>query len=96
MLPKKGLYIVLFTFFGILVSMMFHGLIEIVVIFFLTRDFSRYGLGLTWDTWFIIHRAVALLLFTFGSFGGYWQGRHWWSVLYDSSGNRRRSSSPRK
>ncbi len=92
MLPKKALYIVLFTFLGILVSLMFHGLIEIVSIFFLAKDFSRYGLGLTWDMWFTIHRLTALILFLLGFFGGYWQGRHWWGVLYDGSGNRRPGS----
>ena len=87
---KKVIYLFSFIFLGALVSMLIHAAIEIPVIYLLLDDFERYGLGLTWDQWYRIHYIGALVLFFAGLALGYWQGVHWWNVLYDEKGNRKR------
>lgn len=79
---KRTIYIALFTLLGIIVSFLVHAGIEIPVLFLLVKDFDRYGLGFTWDQWYIIHHVGAALLFLLGMVGGFWQGRYWWEIIY--------------
>lgn len=81
-MSKRTIYIALFTVLGIMVSFLIHAGIEIPVIFLLVKDFDRYGLGLTWDQWYMIHHIGAILLFILGVVGGFFQGKYWWEVIY--------------
>ena len=80
----------LFIVLGALTSMLLHAVIEIPVIYLLLDDFERYGLGLTWGQWYRIHGIGAFILLFIGVILGYWQGVHWWNVLYDKKGNRKK------
>lgn len=86
---KKIVYLFSFVVLGILVSTLLHAAIEIPVIYLLLDDFERYGLGLTWEQWYRVHGIGAAVLLVVGMGLGYWQGVHWWNVLYDEKGNRR-------
>ena len=79
---KRSVYIVAFTVLGILLSFLVHAILEMAVISILVRDFNKYGLGLTWDQWMLIHKVFAIVLTVLGSYFGYWQGKHWWKVIY--------------
>lgn len=79
---KKILYISLFIILGILVSFLTHAIIEIVGINMLVYDFSKYGLGLTWQDWIRIHNILAVFLFLSGVVFGGWQGFVWWKRIY--------------
>jgi len=79
---KHFIYIGAFVVLGILLQQLVHALIELVVIRLLIADFSRYGLGLRWRDWYVIHAIGAVVLFIGGVVFGYWQGKHWWQVLY--------------
>lgn len=81
---KKNIYIFLFIIFGILISFLIHAAIEIWYINLLIADFSKYGLGLNWPQWYLIHSAGGVILFAGGALFGYLQGRHWWKVLYEN------------
>ena len=79
---KKTFYIASFTFLGTLLQFIIHGLIEIWYINLLTGNFQKYGLGFSWQQWFLFHAAFTIILFFAGMAFGFWQGIHWWRVLY--------------
>ena len=80
---KKGFYIALFTFLGILLQLIIHALLEKWYIGLLISDFNTYGIGLSWSVWFFIHHIVAIFLFIGGALFGFWQGKYWWRVIYE-------------
>jgi len=79
---KKFIYICAAIFFGVLLSFLAHAAVEIAVINLLTKDFVRYGLGLSWQTWFAVHRISTVILFFGGLIFGWWLGRKWWQIIY--------------
>ncbi len=79
---KRTLYIFLFTLLGAMLSLLVHAAIEIPVINLLVEDFEKYGLGLTWQQWYMIHSVGSIALLLLGIIFGYRQGKHWWRVMY--------------
>lgn len=79
---KKIIYIAAFTVLGIFVQFLIHAYIEIWYIRLLLTDFPKYGLGLSWDAWFMIHGVSTAILFLTGSIAGFWQGVYWWGKIY--------------
>lgn len=79
---KKTTYISLFVLLGVIVSSLIHGGVEMLAIHFLTSDFERYGLGLTWSQWYTVHHVGTIALLVAGVALGLWQGRYWWKVMY--------------
>jgi len=80
---KKTIYVIIFTFLGILVQFLIHGLIETWYIDLLITDFLKYSLGFSWPQWFIIHHIGTVVLFIAGSLFGFWQGKFWWHRIYE-------------
>jgi len=80
--PKRTVYLVAFSFLGLLLSTIVHAAIEIPVIDLLISDFNRWGLGLSWEQWFTLHHVGATLLWMAGIWFGYTQGKRWWRVIY--------------
>jgi hypothetical protein len=64
-------------------SFLIHAIIEIPIIKLLVSDFDRWGFGLSWNVWFILHGVWSVLLFLTGVYFGYKQGKRWWKVLYE-------------
>lgn len=79
---KRIFYISSFTFLGVIVQFIIHTLIEIWYIDLLLSDFDRYGLGLSWSSWYLIHHILTALLFASGAGLGFWQGALWWKRIY--------------
>ncbi len=79
---KKTAYLALFTLLGILVQFVVHALVEVVLIALLVTNFERYGLGLSWETWEMIHLIGTVVLLLAGAGVGLWQGMRWWKTLY--------------
>ncbi len=79
---KKVIYILAATVLGSLLSFLIHAAIEIGMISILTRDFVRYGLGLDWPAWFLIHTIFSIILLLAGIIFGYWLGQKWWRIIY--------------
>lgn len=79
---KKVIYIILFTFLGIILQLLLHALVENLYIKLLTTNFSRYSLGLSWAQWFTIHYIGTIILFVIGALLGFWQGIFWWKKIY--------------
>ena len=80
---KKYFYISLFVLLGIIVNFIIHAGLELTIIELLMRDFERFSLGLSWETWFVIHDVgTAVLLVVFAALG-FWQGRYWWRRIYE-------------
>jgi len=79
---KKTVYILTSIFLGILLSFIIHALIEISVIYFLLKDFTLYGLGLSWQAWWLIHAVGTTLLLAAGAIFGWWLGQRWWQIVY--------------
>ena len=80
---KKIFYILAFTFLGILLQFLLHAIIEGAYIGLLTSDFAKYGLGLSWDDWYLIHFVFTIILFIGGVVLGFWQGKYWWKRIYE-------------
>ncbi len=79
---KKPIYILLFTLLGVLVSFLLHAVLEIPIIALLVSDFERWGMGLSWETWEMIHNTGAVVLMMAGAWIGFKKGKHWWNVIY--------------
>ena len=82
---KKIIYITLFTFFGSLLQLIVHGLVENWYINLLLSDFTKYSLGFSWTDWFVIHHVVTVILFVGGALFGVWQGKYWWRKIYQEN-----------
>lgn len=65
----------IFIIFGVAIQQLVHNLVEIWYIGLLLRDFSKFGFGLSWETWFMIHHVGSFVLLILGIYGGYRMGR---------------------
>src|SRR4030042_4814698 len=79
---KKIIYICLATVLMVLLSFIIHALLEMGVIYLLTNDFSRFGLGLSWGQWFLIHYIFTIILLVLAVAAGYFVGQRWWKYIY--------------
>ena len=79
---KRNFYIFFCIVFGILLTTLIHGLIEIWYINLLLTDFATYGFGWSWNTWFMIHNIGATLLWLGGAWIGWKLGPYWWDIVY--------------
>lgn len=82
-MAKKYFYIISFAFFGFLLQFLVHGLIETWYIGLLLSDFPKYGFGLSWDRWFLIHHILTVILLIAGVVSGFFGGKFWWKKLYE-------------
>ncbi|MAF43577.1 MAG: hypothetical protein CMI54_05340 [Parcubacteria group bacterium] len=82
---KKKIYIILFTFLGILLQLLIHGLVETWYIGFLIGNFPKYSFGFSWSQWFTIHHIGTVVLFIAGVLFGFWQGKFWWKRIYEKN-----------
>ena len=80
---KKTIYIASFTFLGILLQFLIHGLFEAWYIGLLMSDFTKYSFGLSWSQWFLIHHTGTIILLVAGIVFGFWQGKLWWGKIYE-------------
>jgi len=74
---KKQIYIVLSVILFILLSFLIHATLEIGMISFLTKDFQKYGLGLSWADWFAVHYVGTIILLVLAIIAGYFIGQRW-------------------
>jgi hypothetical protein len=86
---KKIIYIAAFTALGLLTQFILHAAIEIWYIGLLLSNFNKYGLGLNWNQWVLIHHAGTVLLLIAGIAAGFWQGKFWWKKIYETAPNNR-------
>jgi len=87
---KKLIYILSFVALGILLQFLLHAWLEMWYIGLLTNNFDKYGLGLSWDFWFIIHYFFTIVLFMAGGIFGFWQGQFWWERIYEKKKGRKK------
>ncbi|PJE64078.1 MAG: hypothetical protein COU90_04380 [Candidatus Ryanbacteria bacterium CG10_big_fil_rev_8_21_14_0_10_43_42] len=80
---KKIVYIILFTFLGILVQFLVHAVFEMWYVARLVVNFPAYGLGFSWEEWVTIHSVLSWILFAIGGYIGYQEGVIWWEYLYE-------------
>lgn len=79
---KKLIYLIAFTLLGLLIGFLLHAALEIWYIGLLLGNFPRYGFGLTWSQWELIHIFWTLLTLAGGALVGFLQGRYWWKRIY--------------
>lgn len=79
---KHFIYVIAFVVLGVLLQFLIHAGLEIWYIRLLVGDFPRYGLGLSWKAWLMIHDVGSIILFVLGVAFGYWQGNYWWRRVY--------------
>ncbi len=79
---KRLVYIISFSFLGLLLGFLIHSVIEIAGIDLLVGDFEKYSLGFSVNNWFFIHKIWAGITLGGGLLFGFFQGKYWWRVLY--------------
>lgn len=79
---KRVMYITAFTVLGVLFQFLIHGLVETWYINLLVADYTTYGLGLSWNDWYLIHDIAAVILALAGLVCGFLSGRYWWRQIY--------------
>lgn len=79
---KKVVYIFASVFLFVLLSTILHAVIEIPFLSLLTKDFEKYGLGLSWEHWVLIHHIGSSALLILGALTGYFAGKRWWRIIY--------------
>lgn len=79
---KKTIYIIAFAFLGLLAQFVVHAVGEMIYIKLLISNFEVFGLGFSFDTWFLIHSIYGAVLFVVGLVVGAWQGFYWWPRIY--------------
>src|SRR3989338_2304410 len=78
---KKTIYIIAFTFLGILSQFILHAWVEMIYIRALLRDYGSYGLGLSWSDWDLVHRIVSVILLIAGVAFCFWEGPWCWRPI---------------
>ncbi len=79
-----SLSVVLWLFIGLLA----HWLLEWPVLYFLTKDFYTYSLGLAYDTWIAVHNIYFFLLLITSVLAGAYIGLKWYNRVYMQKDNR--------
>jgi len=79
---KKTIYITAFVLLGFIAQFLAHAVVEILYIKLLLADFQTFGLGFSFDTWFLIHKIYGVLLLIAGLLLGFQQGFYWWKRIY--------------
>lgn len=82
---KRTIYIISFTFLGILVQFLIHAFVEAWYISLLIKDFPAYSFGFSWENWYTIHHLFSAILFIGGALFGFWQGKFWWHKIYEEN-----------
>ena len=82
---KRLFYIASFILLGTLLQFLVHAFIEIWYIGLLLKDFPKYGIGLTWGTWVLIHNVLTTVFFFAGAWIGYKEGVYWWQKIYEEN-----------
>lgn len=86
---KKILYVAVFSVLGFVFQLAAHAVIETGYITLLISNYGVFGLGLSWDTWFVIHKVFTFIFTLGGLVAGVWQGLYWWPKLYDPISGKR-------
>jgi heme/copper-type cytochrome/quinol oxidase subunit 1 len=79
---KKTIYIILFTFLGVLLQFLVHAAIEIPYLGLLNHNFEKYGFGLTWSQLLTIHAVLTIILILIGALFGFFAGKFCWRKIY--------------
>ena len=79
---KKGLYIVLFTIFTLLLSLLVHAALEWPTLWVITNNFDAYSDSFVWQHWGSIHALGGTLLWVIGLVGGIYGGFRYWRIHY--------------
>ncbi len=79
---KRVIYVTAFTILGVLFQFLIHGLVETWYVNLLVKDYAAYGLGLSWNDWYLIHDIIAIVLALTGLVAGPIMGRYWWKQIY--------------
>lgn len=81
-MSKRTLYIVLTTVLGIMLGFLVHALAEMWAIDLIVQGGSPFGLTLTIDQWFTVHRAWSMVTLVGGAVTGFFLGKYWWRLVY--------------
>ena len=83
---KKAVYISLFVFLGIELQFLAYFLIEAGHIALMNNNFQKYGLGMPLEWWLSTYSIGAIVFFFLGALFGFFQGKHWWEIIYEKYG----------
>lgn len=78
----RALYSALVVTLWLLIGTLVHALLEWPVLYFLTRDFSRYSLGLSFDSWLAVHAVFSLAVLIAALLTGWYAALVWYDYVY--------------
>lgn len=78
----KFIYFYLAVVLWLLVGMLVHWILEWPVLYYLTKDFYTYSLGLAYDSWVAIHNIFSFILLVTSALAGVYFGLKWYDYIY--------------
>jgi hypothetical protein len=79
---KKIIYVTLFSFLGLLLAALLHGMIEAPILLLITSDLDTWGDSFVWQNWAVLHRYVGGAIWVGGFIGGIYFGLKYWRIIY--------------
>lgn len=83
---KRLLYIVAFSFFGLLVATLVHAVVEMIALAVIFGNPDQFEYTLWWKEWDMIHMFASNLLWILGLVGGLYAGVKLWEPYGSKSG----------
>ena len=80
---KRQVYLISFTFLGLLLGLLAEAIIELCYTTLLLADFNRFSFGLSWSGLFQIRNFLAAAVILGSGWWGYSSGVYWWHQIYE-------------
>lgn len=78
----KVVYLASAIIFWLGLGVICHALIEYPLLFFLTKNFTLYSMGISYDAWLSLHTVFSFLVLCFSLSAGIYFGLIWYDYIY--------------
>lgn len=78
----KLIYLLVAVIFWLGIGIIFHALVEYPVLYFLTKDFTKFSLGLSYNIWLTIHNIFSFFVLVTSVLAGIYFGLQWYDFIY--------------
>ncbi|GEM_PF-3356146 len=78
----KLIYLLAAVLFWLGLGVIFHALAEFPVLYFLTKDFTKFSLGFSYEIWLAIHSVFSIIVLISSLIAGIYFGLQWYDFIY--------------